>query len=244
MANSEFENVQYVSPKRPRRKFNKKLLLFLLIPVLILAAGGLGYLHYINKPLVTAPGQLEIYAYDLSVIPPIREYKNCVLLKPGEELPEEYSLFVNNSYRALPLSFSIFSEEFSDAAIMFKFSVDGAGFERWMGDGWWVTDWGRLGQQFRLENHQTIQWTMTSLPDVRESYSNITIYADGHIIGCATLLVYREDVPTEYGTAMRRYYPKLLGSVSFPKQDGHYQKVTEEDVQGYFEQWRDNKKTI
>ncbi len=259
MANGEFENVQYVSPKRPRRKFHKKWLLLLLIPVLLaaayLGAGELGYYYYIQRygatdpkdaeifcdPIVTAPGQLEIYAYDQTVWS-FEEFADCTKLTPGQSLPEEYGHRVSNAFRALPLTFSLNDKALADTAVVFRFSVDEGEFTRRLSDGGYPTT-GRayLGQQFTLENNQTIDWHYSvNFPDLQESYSDITVYADGHIVGCATLLIYAVEVPAVPGPVVTLYYPKVLGAVSFPKQDGRYQLVTEEDVQGYFAQWKQN----
>ena len=215
--------------------------MLLLIPVLILAACGLGYLHYINNPLVTAPGQLEIYAYDLSEVK-IIEYKNAVSLSPGENPPEAYGFMVTNTHKALPLTFSVLEEDLADAAIVFGFSATDGEFSRRLGDTWTTIERAYLGQEFKLENNQTVNWENND-PQLNRAYIDIVVYADGHIVGCATLCIGKAD-PTDYPGHVEwfehLYFPKLLGSVSFPKQDGRYQKVTEEDVQGYFAQWKQN----
>lgn len=241
MANSEFENVQYVSPKRPRRKFHKKWLLLLLIPVVIMAAGGLGYLYYINKPPVTAPGQLEIYAYNMDVYPHV-EYEDCTLLRPGEELSEEYSFMTGmNSISCMPFSFSFIDPTCSDATIELLFSLTGGECCRFVRSSWSSKEENYLGQQFTLENEKTVNWRYAfPLPD--QAYIDIKVCADGNTVGCATLMLYKVEKELWYeqlGTVLQPYYyPKLIGSVSFPKQNGFYQHVTEEDVQEYFAQWK------
>ncbi len=297
MANGEFENVQYVSPKRPRRKFNKKLLLLLLIPALLaaayLGAGELGYYYYIQRygatapkdaeifcdPIVTAPGELNVYAHYVNAWIP-GEFEACIKLEPGVEVPAVYGAPTGTSARyAIPIQLYLPEGEWHDAAITFDFSLSGGQFTRLlqfqMPYGEREYGPGYLGQEFTLENHQTIYWhqhkydvenweeeydeemilqtfihgsevTGYSLPeysrfDGEKAYADIMIRADGHIIGCATLLFYVVEYEGAFNPDLYCgpiFYPMLIDSVTFPKQDGRYQLVTEEDVQGYFAQWK------
>ena len=124
-----------------------------------------------------------------------------------------------------------------------------------------------LGQHFVLENDQTICWWRRSTdvknweyeydeekirdgtypaPDFTpfdgdKAYVDVLIRADDRIVGCMTILIQLEDntvVRDNMHYATRHYYPKLLGSVSFPAQDGTEQNVTEEQAKLGMDDWK------
>lgn len=240
MEQNVFENILYPLPEKPK-KTRRRWLTLLLAAVILLSTAGLWMLYDANRPLVTAPGNLDILAYELQDRYSLVEYYFCIKLEPSVDIPEKYGFVSSIHQEALPLTFSVIDVEFADAMIMFDFSLSGGRFTRRLGDTLSVGERAYLGQQFRLQNNQTLHWDCENEPDLQQAITDIVVYADGHIIGCATLQIGKAD-PADYPDHSelfeQLYFPKLLGSVSFPKQDGRYQDVTEEDLQPYFDQWR------
>ena len=124
-----------------------------------------------------------------------------------------------------------------------------------------------LGQWFTLENDQTICWWRRSTDienweyeydeeklrdgtyaapaftpfDGDQAYVDVLIRADDRIVGCMTILIQLEDNTVVRDNARyvtRHYYPKLLGSVSFPAKDGVEQNVTPEQAALVMDQWK------
>lgn len=238
MEQNAFEDILYPSPEKPK-KTRRWWIFLLLVPALLLTAAKLWKMYDANRPLVTAPGNLEIYAYSLPT--EFVAYENCIKLEPGVNLPEEYGFLGGNFHMRLPLTFSLTDEAFADAGILFEFFLSGGEFYRGEGKSGARPGRAYLGQWFRLENNQTINWDRGTDQDMRQATADIVVYADGHIIGCATLWIGFAD-PVDYpdhsDTFEYEWFPKLLGSVSFPKQNGRYQNVSEEDLQPYFDQWK------
>ena len=124
-----------------------------------------------------------------------------------------------------------------------------------------------LGSQFILENNQSIYWWPRqtdlanweyeydeakiidgtySMPEFTRfedsnAYVDLIIRADDHIVGCMVLSIQLIDNTVVHGNVnytTRNYYPKLINSVSFPMQDGEYQKISLEQVQQLIADWK------
>ena len=63
-----------------------------------------------------------------------------------------------------------------------------------------------------------------------EVYIDIVLREGENIVGYAVVKIYRNDLDTDPEQAYT-YYAKLLKSVSFPKVNGTYQRITAEYVE-------------
>lgn len=223
-------------------------------------------------PLITVPGTVKVYAYDLTYLK-AAALEHPYELKPGEEPPAECGLpGFSNSHRALPLTLSMPEGEFEGAEITYEITVTGGEFARPTGKEYGTLQYGPayLGRQFVLEDDQTIYWYKLETdienweydpedlkdPEILENhekpnvtnfteekaYVDVIIRADGYIVGCMTLLLYADvdshPVVEDLGYSRCTFYPKLLGSVSCPMQDGEYQNVAVEEIQALMDFWK------
>ena len=173
-------------------------------------------------PLITAPGTVKVYAYDLTYLK-AAALEHPYELKPGEEPPAECGLpGFSNSHRALPLTLSMPEGEFEGAEITYEITVTGGEFARPTGKEYGTLRYGPayLGRQFVLEDDQTIYWYKYETdienwaykpedlkdPEILENHESpsseyftgekafvdIIIRADSHIVGCMTLMFYAD----------------------------------------------------
>lgn len=224
-----------------------------MVAILIGALAGLPFGLTDDEEYVTAPGALSIRAYALDENE-ISEISSTVL-EEGVELPWEYVWSpVINSLRGLPIKLDFPTEGYGDAEITLEISTTGGSFfgkrvryqdpdtlEYYMGD------YPYLGSNFTISNNYTIYWntfskTVDSLTGKeiyvheppRHSYVDITILADGIIVGYAVVEIY-EQLPegeSNYIDGVHRgYLFRVVEIVNFPQVDGEYQTVT----RGYVE---------
>lgn len=207
--------------------------------------------------IVSAPGILKVYAFDL-VEAGGRDISKLegVEMKEGIEFPSNIGWgWSMNLYPGLPIKFSVPDEYYGDATISYNITVDNGEFFRkytmetgffWWGDAY-------LGQDFGLENHQTIFWhpMETSSESIittkdplaappqpeytyfegEKAFAKVTVYADDHIVGAALIEIYASKEDKSW------YQAKLLGTVCFPQIEGKYQCVTQTHVSEYMENW-------
>lgn len=214
--------------------------------------------------IITAPGILKVYAYDLENAngADISQLEG-IELEEGIEFPSRIGWGPSiNVYPGLPIKLSVPEEYYGDAAISFKIAVDNGEFFRKYtletGFYWWGAAY--LGKGFVLENHQIIYWheietNLESVAEIEEQMSQnpeeflfpewvyseeertlaeITIYANEHIVGAALVEIYTTNEEDKGAW----YQAKLLDTVCFPLIGGKYQPVTEMQVNEYMENWK------
>lgn len=210
--------------------------------------------------VVSAAGILKAYAYDLenAAGADVSELEG-IEMEEGVEFPSNIGWGIAfNLYPGLPMTLSVPESYFGDAKITLRISVDGGEFFRKFtqqtGYHWWGDAY--LGQNYEIENHQTIFWHSIETDPAyvggawdpknpmegqfpkltyfegEKAFTEITILADGHIVGAALIEIYA-DVSRPLW-----YLAKLVGSVTFPKIDGEYQRVTEKHVKEYMDIWK------
>ena len=179
--------------------------------------------------LIIAPGVVRVYAYDLTSGTDVSQLE-CVELEQGVEMPYEYGWSAAlNWYPGVPITLSMPENEFEGAEITFEVSVNGGEFLRKSDS----VDEGSsmyLGQNFVVENNQTICWNFivtypqlwdqkyeseqhrgTSQSDRGEeakvmlfldgkAYADIIIWADGNIVGCMTVMFYADNLSIPPGS--------------------------------------------
>ena len=186
-----------------------------------------GVLFKIPGPDVTiAPGFLVVTAYAASS-------DEEITMQEGIELPTDYKWSLAMSSRpGLPLKLS--ATEYDD--LSFEVSVDGGTLLLWEGNK--IT---YLGSSFNTGNDTTVYWTNLSRTGESDferymgttAYINIVIHEGDNIVGYAVVEIYTNDLENE---PAQTYSAKLLKSVSFPKANGEYQKITAEYVATEMEQ--------
>lgn len=209
--------------------------------------------------IVTAPGILKVYAYDLTSGTTLDEMVSYEL-EEGIELPAEYGWHIStDQYPGLPMTLSVDEALLGGEEIVFDVTVSGGECFRELGGAYGKYYYGPayLGQTFTLENHQTVcwRWTETDLeswtgeeedvftgfvdgPGVTyflegKAYVDIVIRAGENIVGSVVIKIYAEDTSLPQGSMdyiASRYYAAVIQSVYFPQINGEYQNVTKEDV--------------
>jgi len=173
-----------------------------------------------------APGFLVITAYAASS-------DEEMIMQEGIELPLNYNWSMAMSSRpGLPLKLS--ADEHPN--ITFEVSAEGGALLLWEDNK--IT---AMKSPFEIGNDTTIYWTniYPTFEEYMEStaYINIVIQEEENIVGYAVVKVYTNDLEN---APAQTYYAKLLKSVSFPKINGKYQKITSEYVQSEMESIADN----
>ena len=186
-----------------------------------------GVLFKIPGPDVTiAPGFLVVTAYAASS-------DEEITMQEGIELPTDYKWSLAMSSRpGLPLKLSV--TEYDD--LSFEVSVDGGTLLLWEGNK--IT---YLGSSFNTGNDTTVYWTNLSQTGENDferymgttAYINIVIHEEENIVGYAVVEISTNDLENE---PAQTYSIKLLKSISFPKVNGEYQKITAEYVAAEMEQ--------
>lgn len=181
-----------------------------------------------DSQLITVPGVVRVYAYDLTSGMDVSQME-CVALEQGMELPYKYGWNVTlNLYPGVPITLSMPESEFEGAQITFEVTVNGGEFLRKRNS---INDGGSmyLGQNFVVGNNQTICWNFfhtnpelwdnanreendetteaDSVEDLREicflggkAYADVIIRADDHIVGCMTVMFYADDLSIPLGS--------------------------------------------
>lgn len=154
-----------------------------------------------------------------------------VIMQEGIEVPVNYNWNPAMSSRpGIPLELSVPEHP----GIIFEVSISGGELL--------LADEIIQGTFYTVENNTTVFWTsMTRGEDGdskrytgREVYINIVIREEKNIVGYAVVKIYKDGTEETYSS--QTYYSKLLKSVSFPKVNGQYQKVTEEYAASEMEQ--------
>lgn len=167
------------------------------------------------------PGFLVITAYAASS-------DEEMIMQEGIELPLDYNWSLAISSRpGLPLKLS--ADEYPN--VTFEVSVDNGKLLLWENN-----KISAMSSPFEVENGTTIYWTNIYRADEKymgtTAYINIIIRDGKNILGYAVVNIYTSDLEN---APAQSYYAKLLKSVSFPKVDGKYQKITSEYVQSEIE---------
>lgn len=219
----------------------------------------------------TAPGAVTVYIYDLSYHSGALDYpyelKTGELPSPEYALPG-----FSNSHIAYPLTLTMPESEFVEAEITYEFTVSGGLFARPTGEEYGPLMYGPayLGSQFTLGDNETIYWYKYSVnienwehqpedlkdpeilanhktPEIttfteEKAYVDVIIRADGHIVGCMTIMMFADVASSPYfeGIGYNRcdFYPKVLNSISCPMQNGQYQDVPTEQIQALMDYWK------
>ena len=186
-----------------------------------------GVLFKTSAPdVVIAPGFLTVTAYAASS-------DEEITMQEGIELPTDYKWSLAMSSRpGLPLKLS--TTEYDD--LSFEVSVDGGTLLFWEGNK--IT---YLGSSFNTGNDTTVYWTNLSQTGENDferymgttAYINIVIHEEENIVGYAVVEISTNDLENE---PAQTYSIKLLKSISFPKVNGEYQKITAEYVAAEMEQ--------
>ena len=186
-----------------------------------------GVLFKIPGPDVTiAPGFLVVTAYAASS-------DEEITMQEGIELPTDYKWSLAMSSRpGLPLKLS--TTEYDD--LSFEVSVDGGTLLFWEGNKIKYLD-----SSFNTGNDTTVYWTNLSQTGENDferymgttAYINIVIREEENIVGYAVVEISTNDLENE---PAQTYSIKLLKSISFPKVNGEYQKITAEYVAAEMEQ--------
>ena len=186
-----------------------------------------GVLFKTSAPdVVIAPGFLTVTAYAASS-------DEEITMQEGIELPTDYKWSLAMSSRpGLPLKLS--TTEYDD--LSFEVSVDGGTLLLWEGNK--IT---YLGSSFNTGNDTTVYWTNLSQTGENDferymgttAYINIVIHEEENIVGYAVVEISTNDLENE---PAQTYSIKLLKSISFPKVNGVYQKITAEYVAAEMEQ--------
>ena len=186
-----------------------------------------GVLFKTSAPdVVIAPGFLTVTAYAASS-------DEEITMQEGIELPADYKWSLAMSSRpGLPLKLSV--TEYDD--LSFEVSVDGGTLLLWEGNK--IT---YLGSSFNTGNDTTVYWTNLSQTGENDferymgttAYINIVIHEEENIVGYAVVEISTNDLENE---PAQTYSIKLLKSISFPKVNGEYQKITVEYVAAEMEQ--------
>lgn len=186
-----------------------------------------GVLFKTSAPdVVIASGFLAVTAYAASS-------DEEITMQEGIELPTDYKWSLAMSSRpGLPLKLS--ATEYDD--LSFEVSVDGGTLLLWEGNK--IT---YLGSLFNTGNDTTVYWTNLSQTGENDferymgttAYINIVIHEEENIVGYAVVEISTNDLENE---PAQTYSIKLLKSISFPKVNGEYQKITAEYVAAEMEQ--------
>ena len=186
-----------------------------------------GVLFKTSAPdVVIAPGFLTVTAYAASS-------DEEITMQEGIELPTDYKWSLAMSSRpGLPLKLS--TTEYDD--LSFEVSVDGGTLLFWESNK--IT---YLGSSFNTGNDTTVYWTNLSRTGESDferymgttAYINIVIHEEENIVGYAVVEISTNDLENE---PAQTYSIKLLKSISFPKVNGEYQKITAEYVAAEMEQ--------
>ena len=186
-----------------------------------------GVLFKTSAPdVVIAPGFLTVTAYAASS-------DEEITMQEGIALPTDYKWSLAMSSRpGLPLKLS--ATEYDD--LSFEVSVDGGTLLLWEGNK--IT---YLGSSFNTGNDTTVYWTNLSQTGENDferymgttAYINIVIHEEENIVGYAVVEISTNDLENE---PAQTYSIKLLKSISFPKVNGEYQKITVEYVAAETEQ--------
>lgn len=201
-----------------------------------------------NEPqdlgFLTMPGVIKVYAYDMAGGTELEDMKKFELTDGGNVTSGCLILGVSLAkYGHLPLTFEVDDSQFEGADIKISINLNYGSF-------WKKNDEPRtdenindyenyllLGRNFTIQNGETIFW---SPYDDREVTMKEVVSGDGGMF--ADVILYAECYPIGYMVIEivemqpTVYCARLLVSHCFPKVNGEYQNVTEDDIDNFLAQ--------
>ena len=194
-----------------------------------------------NMEFLTMPGVIKVYAYDM-VGETLEDMEKFELTDGGNVTSGCLIMGVSLAeYGHLPLTFEVDSSQFDGADIMIYVDLNYGSFwrkneePRTAENKHSYKNYISLGRTLTIQNGETIHWLPTnevSQKEVVESdggmFADVMIYAEGYPIGYMVI----EIIEGKPGV----YWAQLLVSHCFPKIDGAYQNVTEEDIEKFIAQ--------
>lgn len=175
--------------------------------------------------IVTSAGFLTITAYATSS-------NEAVTMEEGIEIPVNYNWTPSMSWLpGIPLELSV-SEH---PNIIFEISVDRGELILWQED-----QIINMDSSFEAENGATIYWRTPSetesgnveLYKETQAHIDIIMREGENIVGYAVIGIYTDEAEQDI------YYAKLLKSVSFPKLNGNYQRITTEYIEAEIQRFK------
>lgn len=172
--------------------------------------------------VIKAPGMLKVYAYDLSSGEDIEDCKSFVL-EEGDETKHIgwWDPSVGRATIGLPIRLELDDQYFAEHEVVFDVKLEYGNFRDKRKQS--------LGKQFTVKSGETIYWTKyeqgtTDRTMGEATYVDITIKADGHIVGYTVIKIVR--LRPEFSI----YTAYLVKNVTFPLYEGEFQQITEEYV--------------
>lgn len=233
------DNRKWLSAKRILRMAAVAAVIAILISVINLLPGNdepqdLGFL--------TMPGAIKVYAYDMAGGSEIENMEKYELID-GVNMTSGCLFLASSVSHGLPLTFEVDSSQFDGADILIRVDLNYGSFLIKNDEP--ITEENKhtrkaylsLGREFTIQNEETILWIPADDREVTKKevvatdggmFTDVIIYADDHPIGYMVI----EIIEPKYGI----YVAELLVSHCFPKIDGEYQNVTEEDIQKFIAQ--------
>ena len=198
-----------------------------------------------NGEIITAPGIMRVYGYDLGSGTEIENMIRYELTDSIMTGTKGYTFAMNSLY-GLPMTLEVSDESLEGTKITLDVSVDHGGFYGDIHSEKYKTDKNDtvaslpdvdFGNQFTVDNGETIFWRTRELfeeanaagigcDDLLERIGNvihvqILIKADDNIVGYSIIAIHYKE---GFFTA------SVKETVSFPKVDGEFQKISEETV--------------
>ena len=207
--------------------------------------------------IITAPGIMKVYGYDLGSGTEIENMIRYELKDSVITGTQDYTWAMNRLY-GLPMTLQVSEEAFAGKEISLDVSVDHGGFYGDIHSEKYKTDKNDtvaslpdvdFGNQFTVENGETIFWRTRELVEEAEKvgmhpydyletignviYVEVIIRADGHIVGYTVVAIhYKEGF----------FAASVKETVSFPKVNGKFQHISEENVKQMIEKNNDSGK--
>ena len=198
-----------------------------------------------NGGIITAPGIMRVYGYDLDSGTEFEDMIRYELTDSVVTETEGYAVVMNRLY-GLPLTLEVPEESVEGKKITLDVSVDHGGFYGDIHSAKYKKDKEDtvaslpdvdFGDHFTVENGETIFWRTrelfeeaiaagVSVYDFLETIGNvihvqILIKADDHIVGYSVVAIHYKD---------GFFFASVRETISFPEVDGKFQKISEEAV--------------
>ena len=234
VGNISTKHIQEAAPGRGAKKRPRWLMRGAIAACLCLAIAGGVLFNNPSSDFVFSPGLFTITACAMSPSEEV-DFMEEHEMAEGVKLSAEYNWSpAMSSIPGLPLKLSV--ADYPNAT--FNISVDGGQCVLWNSGK--VTP---LETDFSIDNGTTIYWScITGVAEdgtgvqhytENEAYIDVVVRDGDSIIGYAVIKVYNLDPENE---PAQSYYAVLLKSVSFPKVEGEYQKVTDKYINSQIEQ--------
>lgn len=196
--------------------------------------------------IVTAPGVLKVYAYDLTSGSSLENMVSYELEEGMEPLQECKWNSGINVYYGLPLNLSFIEKSMEDENITFDVTVSAGKcygdirnnkYKENKDDPVAQLQSADLGDRFVIENGETIFWSDEALLEIKAyqkgtegicAYVDIVVKADDHIVGYAVIKI----KPIRAGKYNGIFFVATLEkTVSFPKVEGKFQLIRQAYVE-------------